>query len=84
MIVTVHELKRLARNAAELMALSSELQAGGIQLEMAAQRGGTAPGLFPDRLRGHLYAGGMRYPDGGGLTERSRVKREQVRQQPAG
>ncbi|GAA1001236.1 recombinase family protein [Streptomyces rhizosphaericus] len=33
-ILTVHELKRLARNAAELMALSAELQAGGIQLEL--------------------------------------------------
>lgn len=34
MIVTVHELKRLARNAAERMTLSADLQAGGIQLEM--------------------------------------------------
>jgi hypothetical protein len=33
-IFTVHELKRLARNAPELMALSAELQAGGIQLEL--------------------------------------------------
>jgi DNA invertase Pin-like site-specific DNA recombinase len=33
-IVTVHELKRLARNAAELMTLSADLQAGGIQLEL--------------------------------------------------
>ncbi|MFD5519606.1 recombinase family protein [Streptomyces sp. NPDC127066] len=33
-ILTVHELKRLARNAAELMTLSAELQAGGIQLEL--------------------------------------------------
>ncbi|MCX5340162.1 zinc finger domain-containing protein [Streptomyces atratus] len=33
-IFTVHELKRLARNAAELMTLSAELQAGGIQLEL--------------------------------------------------
>ncbi|CQR62616.1 recombinase family protein [Streptomyces leeuwenhoekii] len=33
-ILTVHELKRLARNAAELMMLSAELQAGGIQLEL--------------------------------------------------
>ncbi|MEU2360117.1 recombinase family protein [Streptomyces noursei] len=33
-ILTVHELKRLARNAAELMTLSAELQASGIQLEL--------------------------------------------------
>ncbi|WP_431045381.1 hypothetical protein ACQUSR_28015 [Streptomyces sp. P1-3] len=33
-IFTVHELKRLARHAAELMTLSAELQAGGIQLEL--------------------------------------------------
>lgn len=33
-IFTVHELKRLARNAAELMTLPAELQAGGIQLEL--------------------------------------------------
>jgi DNA invertase Pin-like site-specific DNA recombinase len=33
-IFTVHELKRLARNAAELMTLSAELQAGGIRLEL--------------------------------------------------
>ncbi|MFJ7949413.1 recombinase family protein [Streptomyces sp. NPDC096354] len=33
-MLTVHELKRLARNAAELMTLSAELPAGGIQLEL--------------------------------------------------
>ncbi|MFJ8881972.1 recombinase family protein [Streptomyces sp. NPDC102402] len=33
-IFTVHELKRLARNAAEPMTLSAELQAGGIRLEL--------------------------------------------------
>jgi hypothetical protein len=32
-IFSVHELKRPARNAAELMTLSAELQAGGIRLE---------------------------------------------------
>ncbi|MBT1189909.1 recombinase family protein [Streptomyces sp. CJ_13] len=36
-IFTVHELKRLARNAAELMTLSAELQAGGIQLELLTE-----------------------------------------------
>lgn len=34
LILTAHELKRPARNAAELMTLSAELQAGGIQLEL--------------------------------------------------
>jgi hypothetical protein len=34
MILTVHEMKRLARNAAELMTLSATLQAAGIQLEL--------------------------------------------------
>jgi DNA invertase Pin-like site-specific DNA recombinase len=33
-ILTVHELKRLARNAAELMTLSGQLQAAGVQLEL--------------------------------------------------
>ncbi|MFE7511287.1 recombinase family protein [Streptomyces sp. NPDC057540] len=42
-ILTVHELKRLARNAAELMTLSSELQAGGFQLEL---RTGPLTGIY--------------------------------------
>lgn len=33
-ILTVHEMKRLARSAAELMALAAALQADGIQLEI--------------------------------------------------
>ncbi|WEV27928.1 recombinase family protein [Streptomyces sp. 71268] len=33
-ILAVHEMKRLARNAAELMALGPDLQASGIQLEI--------------------------------------------------
>ncbi|MDJ0362247.1 recombinase family protein [Rhodococcus sp. H29-C3] len=32
-ILTVHELKRLARNAAETYAPSAQLQSGGVQLE---------------------------------------------------
>jgi hypothetical protein len=35
-ILTVHELKRLACNAAELMMLSAQLHADGIQLELLA------------------------------------------------
>jgi hypothetical protein len=33
-ILTVHEMKRLARNAAELMSLSAQLQGGRVQLEL--------------------------------------------------
>jgi hypothetical protein len=32
-----------------------------------------------DGWRGVRYAGGMRYPDGGGLTAEERVRRERVR-----
>jgi hypothetical protein len=42
------------------------------------------PAYRRDINRWFLYAGEMRYPDGGGLTEQARVKREQVRQQAAG
>lgn len=34
MILAVHKMKRLARNAAELMTLAGALQAAGIQLEL--------------------------------------------------
>lgn len=34
MILTVHEMKRLARNDTELMALSAQLQHGGVHLEL--------------------------------------------------
>ena len=44
-IFTVHELKRPARNAAELMSLSAELQDGGIQLEDLVERGDTGGGV---------------------------------------
>jgi hypothetical protein len=40
-ILAVHELKRLARNAAELMTLSAQLQAAGIQLGYWAYLGCT-------------------------------------------
>lgn len=33
-ILAVHKMKRLARNAAELMTLAGALQAAGIQLEL--------------------------------------------------
>lgn len=51
-IVTVHELKRLARNAAELMTLSAELQAGGIQLELLT---GPLGGIYDPNGMGAMF-----------------------------
>lgn len=48
-IFTVHALKRLARNAAELMTLSAELQAGGIQLELLT---GPLTGIYDPQRHG--------------------------------
>jgi DNA invertase Pin-like site-specific DNA recombinase len=53
-IFTVHELKRLARNAAELMTLSAAIQAGGIQLELLT---GPLIGLYdPDGMGAMFFA----------------------------
>jgi DNA invertase Pin-like site-specific DNA recombinase len=53
-ILTVHELKRLARNAAELMTLSAQLQAAGIQLELLA---GPLTGIYdPGGMGSMLFA----------------------------
>lgn len=51
-ILTVHELKRLARNAAELMTLSAELQAGGIQLELLT---GPLTGIYDPNGKGAMF-----------------------------
>ncbi|WP_406324551.1 recombinase family protein [Streptomyces sp. NBC_01637] len=51
-IFTVHELKRLARNAAELMTLSAELQAGGIQLELLT---GPLTGIYDPGGMGAMF-----------------------------
>jgi DNA invertase Pin-like site-specific DNA recombinase len=51
-IFTVHELKRLARNAAELMMLSSELQAAGIQLELLT---GPLTGIYDPNGMGAMF-----------------------------
>lgn len=51
-IFTVHELKRLARNAAELMSLSAELQAGGIQLELLT---GPLTGIYDPNGMGAMF-----------------------------
>jgi Resolvase, N terminal domain len=53
-ILTVHELKRLARNAVELMVLSAGLQAGGIQLELLT---GPLTGIYdPNGMGSMLFA----------------------------
>jgi DNA invertase Pin-like site-specific DNA recombinase len=51
-ILTVHEMKRLARNAAELMTLSAELQADGIQLELLI---GTLTGIYDPNGMGAMF-----------------------------
>ncbi len=53
-ILTVHEMKRLARNAAELMALAAQLQAGDIQLELLS---GPLVGIYdPHGMGSMLFA----------------------------
>ena len=53
-ILTVHEMKRLARNAAELMTLAGALQADGIQLELLT---GPLPGVYdPNGMGSMLFA----------------------------
>jgi len=53
-ILTVHELKRLARNAAELMTLSAGLQVGDIQLELLT---GPLTGIYdPNGMGSMLFA----------------------------
>lgn len=51
-ILTVHELKRLARNAAELITLSAELQACGIQLELLT---GPLTGIYDPNGMGAMF-----------------------------
>jgi len=53
-ILTVHELKRLARIAAELMTLSATLQADGVQLELLT---GSLTGIYdPHGMGSMLFA----------------------------
>ncbi|WP_435260644.1 recombinase family protein [Streptomyces sp. 1222.5] len=49
---TVHELKRLARNAAELMTLSGLLQAAGVQLELLT---GPLSGIYDPNGMGAMF-----------------------------
>ena len=51
-IFTVHELKRLARDAAELMTLSAELQADGNQLELLT---GPLTGIYDPNGMGAMF-----------------------------
>ncbi|MFE5375710.1 recombinase family protein [Streptomyces mirabilis] len=51
-ILTVHELKRLARNAAELMTLSHQLQAAGVQLELLT---GPLTGVYDPNGMGAMF-----------------------------
>jgi DNA invertase Pin-like site-specific DNA recombinase len=53
-ILTVHELKRPARNAAELMTMAATLEAGGIQLELLT---GPLTGIYdPTGMGAMLFA----------------------------
>ena len=53
-ILTVHEMKRLARNAAELMTLTGTLQTDGIQLELLT---GPLTGIYdPSGMGAMLFA----------------------------
>jgi DNA invertase Pin-like site-specific DNA recombinase len=53
-ILTVHEMKRLARNAAELMTLAAALQSAGIQLELLT---GPLVGIYdPTGMGSMLFA----------------------------
>ncbi|MFH9778920.1 recombinase family protein [Streptomyces sp. NPDC017259] len=51
-ILTVHELRRLARNAAELMTLSTQLQTAGVQLELLT---GPLTGIYDPNGMGAMF-----------------------------
>ncbi|MEU2669165.1 recombinase family protein [Streptomyces sp. NPDC007164] len=51
-ILNVHELKRLARNAAELMPLSGQLQDAGVQLELLT---GPLTGIYDPNGMGAMF-----------------------------
>ncbi|MCX4631326.1 recombinase family protein [Streptomyces sp. NBC_01443] len=51
-ILTVHELKRLARNAAELMTLFGKLQDAGVQLELLT---GPLTGIYDPQGMGAMF-----------------------------
>ena len=64
----MHELKRLARNAAELMTLSAELQAGGIQLELLT---GPLSGIYDPNGMGAMFFAGLAVA---GQIERNHIR----------
>ena len=51
-ILTVHELNRLARNAAELMTLSAQLQTAGVQLKLLT---GPLTGIYDPNGMGAMF-----------------------------
>ncbi|WP_449657512.1 recombinase family protein [Streptomyces antibioticus] len=51
-ILTVHELKRLARNAAELVTLSNQLQTAGVQFELLT---GPLTGIYDPNGMGAMF-----------------------------
>jgi DNA invertase Pin-like site-specific DNA recombinase len=50
-ILTVHEMKRLARNAAELMTLSAQPRGGGVRLELLS---GPLTGIYDPHGMGSM------------------------------
>lgn len=72
-ILTVHEMKRLARNAAELMTLSATLQCAGIQLELLS---GPLIGIYdPHGMGSMLFAV---------LAVAAQLNRDYIRENPRG
>jgi DNA invertase Pin-like site-specific DNA recombinase len=71
-IVTVHELRRLARDAAELMSVAAELAAGDVRLEMLT---GPLTGIFDPNGTGSLLFAV--------LAEAARLDRDHVREKSA-
>ncbi|MEU2674101.1 recombinase family protein [Streptomyces sp. NPDC007164] len=66
----MHEFKRLARNAAELMTLSAELQAGGNQLELLT---GSLTGIYDPNGIGAMFFAVLAVV---GQIERNRIREE--------
>jgi DNA invertase Pin-like site-specific DNA recombinase len=76
-IFTVHELKRLARNAAELMTLSAGLQDGGIQLELLT---GPLTGIYDPNGMGAMFFAVLAVA---GQIERSHIREKTLEGQVA-
>ncbi|WP_241989874.1 MULTISPECIES: recombinase family protein [unclassified Streptomyces] len=68
-ILTVHELKRLACNAAELMTLSGQLQGAGVQLELLT---GPLTGVYDPNGMGAMFFASSRPPPRSSATTSGR------------